>query len=115
MLPEEIHRQFTICLLKKDLDALVNLYHQDAVFINEAGEEVRGRESIKAELKQFVPIAETMQPTKRSIFTSKDTSFVNLGWKATIDGENHNFNALEVLKQNEDGQWQYLIDNPFGH
>ena len=115
MEPEDIHREFTVRLLKKDLDALSELFEDDAVFVVESGEEVRGRAAIRQQLEQFVPIAESMQPVSRTIFVSGDTALVNLGWSAEVDGETKEFNALEVIARGEDGLWRYRIDNPFGH
>lgn len=115
MKPEDIHTALGKCLYKQDLDAAVNLYHENATFVPTADRPpVNGHEGIKKELEIFLPIAATMKPVHRKIYENGDIALVKLLWSMQSDEGPKEFTALEVLKKADDGKWQYLIDNPYG-
>ncbi|WP_062267996.1 YybH family protein [Endozoicomonas arenosclerae] len=115
MKPEDIHQAFANALIAQDLEALANLYTEDAVFHpghNKAP--VQGRRQITKELEVFIPVAATMKPVDRTIIEKGNMALIKLVWKMTTEqGEEKQFNALEVLQKTGDA-WQYAIDNPYG-
>ncbi|MGI9278604.1 MAG: YybH family protein [Endozoicomonas sp.] len=115
MKPEDIHQAFADALIKQDMEALANLYTEDAVFHPGAGQvAVHGRRQIIKELEVFIPVAATMKPVDRTIIEKGDTALIKLVWRMTNEaGEELEYNALEVLRK-EEGIWRYAIDNPYG-
>lgn len=110
MQPQDIHLKFAQCLIKKDLKAASELYTEDAVFIGEH-ETATGRPAIMKALEQFLDVAKNMQPKHKTVHTQGDTALIQLDWH--IKDSDEHYQAVEVLKRNTEGQWQYAIDKPF--
>ena len=111
MNPQDIHLKFARHLIAGDLKGCAeNCYTEDAVFIGENGE-AQGREAIAVSLEQFLSVAKKMKPSGKTVHTDGDTALIQLDWE--IEGSNERYQAVEVLKRNENGIWQYCIDKPF--
>jgi uncharacterized protein (TIGR02246 family) len=101
------------------LDALVELYEQEATFVPELGRVVHGREAIRAELEQLVALGPRMSGSVERVLRAGDTALVAYRWQleATApDGAAIRQGGLsaDVLRQRSDGTWAVLIDDPYG-
>jgi uncharacterized protein (TIGR02246 family) len=101
------------------LDALIELYEQDATFVPEPGRVVHGREAIRTELEQLVALGPRMHGSVERVLRSGDTALVAYRWQleATApDGTAIHQGGLsaDVLRQRSDGTWAVLIDDPYG-
>ena len=111
MNPQDIHLKFAGHLIAGDLKRCAEeCYTDDAVFIGENGEAI-GREAIVESLKQFLQVAKRMKPTAKTVHTEGNTALIQLDWE--IEGTEERYQAIEVLKCNPNGVWQYCIDKPF--
>ncbi len=109
--PNEMHQLFIVALLKDRIEQAYSLYSTDAVFVTSEGE-ARGEEAIKAQLCRFAPLAPRMELVERSMTVTADVAQVKLLWR--LRGTNIEYAALDVLRRNSEGHWQFLIDNPYG-
>lgn len=114
MNPEEIHRQFIICLLKKDLDGALALYHPAALFVPGPNQDAVSGEAIAAEIQKFMLVAPNMDLVDRSVYLADDICFVAMRWRMKNSDDGVVYSAMDTIKRNPDGSWQFLIDNPYG-
>ncbi len=111
--PAEIHRLFIIALLKKDIDAALSLYHEQAVFVPGPGEEAaQGHNVIRKQLEVFARIAPVMELVERSMTVANGIAQVKMQWRLAAASEV--YTALDVLQRQPDGRWLFFIDNPYG-
>jgi uncharacterized protein (TIGR02246 family) len=101
------------------LDALIELYEQDATFVAEPGRVVHGRESIRTEFEQLVALGPSMHGSVERVLRSGDTALVAYRWRLTATGPDgaaiHQGGlSADVLRQRPDGTWAVLIDDPYG-
>ncbi|MFI6167731.1 YybH family protein [Nocardia sp. NPDC051052] len=102
-----------------DLEACMELYADDAVFLPAPGKPVRGK-GIRKAMEEFlalgVPIA---QREVRHIYTADDTAVLIYDWY--LDGTGSDGipvhiegTSTDIVRRGADGRYRYLIDNPFG-
>lgn len=118
--PTQIHERLVTGFLANDLDGLVSLYEEDAVWMPGPGEtQIRGLPAIReafARLQTFKITDGTMEPT---LCMERDgVALTSCKWhfKALApDGSKLEFRGrgTEVMHQQPDGTWLHLIDNPW--
>jgi len=118
--PTEIHERLGTGFLTNDLDALVSLYEDDAVWMPGPGEEpIRGINAIReafARLMNFTILDGTMDAT---LCMERDgLALTSCKWYFKThapDGSEIELRArgTELMRQQPDGSWLHLIDNPF--
>jgi uncharacterized protein (TIGR02246 family) len=112
-------QHFSSLLQDGELDALLDLYEDDATFVAEPGRVVSGHDAIRAELAQLVALHPTMTGEIEQVLQAGDTALVAYRWQmdATApDGspiENGGVSA-DVLRKRRDGSWGVIIDDPYG-
>jgi uncharacterized protein (TIGR02246 family) len=110
---------FSALLAEQRLDALLELYEEDATFVPEPGRVVTGHESIREELARLVALKPRMSGSLERVLQADDTALVAYRWQmeATApDGSPIHMGGLsaDVLRRRPDGSWRVLIDDPFG-
>ncbi len=120
MTPTEIHERLIEGFLANDLDGLVGLYEEDAVWIPGPGDApIRGLPAIReafARLGNFTITEGTMDPTM--CLERNDLALTSCKWHfiATApDGNAVEFTGrgTEVMHRQPDGSWLHLLDNPW--
>ena len=112
--PDKVHSYFIRALLNNDIDGALSLYHPNAVFVTgEGGAQVSGETEIRKQLLEFQEMAAVMELVSKSIYQADDSVLVVVNWKRA-DIEGVSYTAVDVLKKNNQGYWQFLIDNPYG-
>lgn len=118
--PTEIHALLTKRFLADDIDGLVALYEDDAVWMPGPGEApIRGLPAIReafARLMNFKMIEGEMEPTL--CLERDDLALTSCRWqfKATgPDAQVYEFTGrgTEVMRRQPDGTWLHHIDNPW--
>lgn len=116
---EDVHQKFAAALNAGNVDALTALYLPDAILAPAPGQTVRGRDQIRAALQQFVAAKPTIEIKTTATFEAGNgLALMNGQWvmKGTgPDGKPFEMTgkSAEVLQKQPDGNWLYLIDNPF--
>jgi ketosteroid isomerase-like protein len=95
------------------------LYETEACFVSQAGEVVKGIENIRRILQSFINMNGKIDSKVNGVIHTIDIALVNTEWSfngsgpegksVTIIGK-----ATDVLRQQSDGSWRILIDNPWG-
>lgn len=103
-----------------DLQAIVACYDPEAVFVlpEDQGGEARGREAIGAAYVQFLATKPTLTLNATVIVEARGVAIVLGDW--TLEGTGPDANSAsmsgkfrDIVRQQPDGTWLYLIDNPF--
>lgn len=116
-------KEFLISYVKKfnagDTSSLISLYETEACFVSQEGEVVKGIENVRQRLQSFINMNGRIESKVIGVVQTNDIALVNTEWSfngsgpdgksVTITGK-----ATDVLRQQSDGTWRILIDNPWG-
>jgi uncharacterized protein (TIGR02246 family) len=111
--PEEICSLFRKYLGEGDIDALLDVYDDEAVFLNEAGELKKGKEEIRKELAPMVSQKPDFTYEIRQVIRAGDIALMHTLWNVpSPEGIKRQY-AIEVARRQSDGTWRWLIGDPF--
>jgi uncharacterized protein (TIGR02246 family) len=117
--PEEVLHSVAECINSGNLDSLMMLYESDACFAPQPGQFIKGREGIRQSLQGFVDMQGKLESKIKRVFQTSDLALVISEWSFSGTGPNSNpvnlaSTATDVLRQQTDGTWRVIIDNPWG-
>lgn len=117
--PEETLRSIAEYINAGNLDSLMMLYESDACFASQSGEFIKGREGIRQSLQGFVDMQGKLESKIKRVFQASDLALVISEWSFSGTGPDGNpvilaSTATDVLRQQPDGIWRIIIDNPWG-
>lgn len=117
--PATTVERFSELLSEGQIDALLELYENDAAFLPEPGRAVVGTESIRAELERFAALQPRMTGSVEKVIETRDTALVAYRWQlegTAPDGSPVDMTgtSADVLRRRPDGSWGVLIDDPWG-
>lgn len=105
----------------EDLDAAVELYEKNAVFVVSEDQIVRGQNNIRSVLKSMITANTKGRLNSVSSVQSADGSIAFTRAKGSItrtgsDGKpvTTQFHSIEVVRKQADGTWRIAIDDPRG-
>lgn len=103
-----------------DLDALMELYESDALFVGPGGDEAAGGGPVRVALQSLLSVPE-LSFTYNPYFAAQtgDLVLMHASWSLTGRDPEGGPVALsgvtvEVARRSADGGWRYVIDCPFG-
>ena len=112
--PSEINAAFADGFNRRDVDALLALYHHDGAVVEIDGTVSHGIDPIRDHLERLIAIGGAMTSTNVTTVIAGDIALVTAAWEIaggslapTITGR-----SAEVLRRDADGTWAYLIDQP---
>jgi ketosteroid isomerase-like protein len=114
MSASDLHRRVEDAFNRGDVDGLVDLYELDAQMAKDDGSIAVGTDAIREIWSGFVALGGRIEMTTRFVVEHDDVALLSNTW--TFDGEGMSFSATtaEVARRSPDGEWRYVIDNPFG-
>jgi uncharacterized protein (TIGR02246 family) len=102
-----------------DVEAALALYEPDAAFVTEPGQTVTGAQAIREAISNFVAMKPTLNVEVPLVVQSGDTAILYSQW--TITGTaaagspvDMSGKGQEVVRRQADGNWLFVIDNPWG-
>jgi ketosteroid isomerase-like protein len=105
---------FERCFADGDLDGMMSLYEEGAVFPTPHGAS-RGHEQIRATLKAYLDSGAKLVFGQSLVFVAGDLALMRTPWTMTMpDGASPAGATAEVVRRQVDGSWKYVIDNPDG-
>ena len=119
--PEETDRLVEQAVSQQNIEALLDLFEFDAVFVEPvSGAVLRGHERIRraaADMFESKPRIEGTAPPK--VWIAGDVALVFSKWAMEGSGpDGRPFRqagtATDVMRRQPDGTWRYVIDNPAG-
>ncbi|MGW5847217.1 YybH family protein [Streptomyces sp. NPDC055254] len=101
-----------------DVDAVNAMYTEDAVGVWDPGVPLSGQ-ARRDKVKDFMSYGPTVEATVLQSIVNGDTAMLVVEWSmetTSPDGEPEHLEgtAIDVLHRGEDGNWRYVIDNPYG-
>jgi uncharacterized protein (TIGR02246 family) len=114
--PKELHELFAKGFNAKDVDALLDLYEDDAVLVPAPGAPVQGKDAIKEALEGFLAMGGTIEFLAESEpIVNGNVALTHGRWRLTTEGaEPMEAETAEVSRLDADGVWRYILDNPWG-
>ena len=117
--PEQFLKLYVDQFNKGNLSSILTLYESDACFASQPGQIVKGEESIRNCLQFFIDIKGKLESNVKRVFRSSDIALVVTEWSFNGIGPDGKAvqltgKATDVLRQQSDGTWHILIDNPWG-
>jgi uncharacterized protein (TIGR02246 family) len=112
--PDQTIERFGELLAEGDLDAIVELYEPDAVFVPQPGQTISGKQAIREALKPFLALDARMTGTIERTLLAGDIALVANRW--ALDGPDVELGgtSADVLRRRPDGSWGIVIDDPWG-
>lgn len=118
--PTESHQLWGKHFNARDIDGLMELYDDAAVFVPQPGQTVSGKSEIRKALEGFLATGADFEMTQTTVLESGDIALVMSAWKLSggkgPDGSPMNMKATtsDVIRRSPDGQWRFVVDNPWG-
>jgi uncharacterized protein (TIGR02246 family) len=117
--PEEVIYSVVEGINTGDLDSLMSLYEADACFVSQPGQLAKSPESVRQSLCSFIDLKGKLNLKIKRVIQARDIALVTTEWSfngTASDGNPINMAAKadNVLRQQADGRWMFVIDNPWG-
>jgi len=97
-----------------DLDGLMSLYEEGAVFPTPGGTST-GHDEIRTTLKAYLDSGAKLEFGQSLVFSMGDLALIHTPWTMTMPtGATNEGATAEVARRQPDGTWLYVIDNPDG-
>ena len=119
MTPEKFLESYVDYFNRGNISSILKLYESDASFALEPGKVVKGHENIRDGIQSFVDMKGRLESSVKRVLKSNDVALVITEWSFNGTGPDGNAvsfagKATDVLRQQSDGTWHILIDNPWG-
>ena len=119
MTPKEFLKSYVEKFNAKNVNPLIDMYETDAYFQVQPGQVVKGLENIRQSLQGFIDMNGNLQSNVKGVIQASNLALVNTEWLFSgtgPDGKPLNIDgkATDVLRQQSDGTWRIVIDNPWG-
>jgi len=110
---------FRDCIKNGDVAGALSCFHSDAVYIDREGKELRGLEQIELAMNEICRLKLDIQGEVPHVTVVSDLAMWVDQWEMTgIAPDGHSIHMTGhtscIMKRNEDGEWLWLVDNPFG-
>lgn len=119
MTPEEVLNSITDGINNKDLDSLMTLYEPVACFAPQPGLLAESPDSIRECLSSFIDLKGKLDLKVKRVLKANDIALVTTEWSFNGTGPGGKqvsmaSKSADVLRQQSDGTWRFIIDNPWG-
>ena len=117
--PEDVIPSLVERFNSRNLDAMMELYSPEAVFVDMDGRVITDRGEFAALFQRDMNLGVPLKAKVRHVFVGADTAQIVLDW--SIDGTNADGKhvhvhgtASDIMRRGADGVWRYIIDNNQG-
>ena len=117
--PKEAHDLWAKTFNAGDLEGLVALYEEDALFMPQPGQTVSGRDAIREALKGWLALKLQSDLHFQLALENGDIALLYSSWTLSGTGPDGKPMSMsgqtsDVVRRQADGSWLFAIDNPFG-
>ncbi len=117
--PREVLNSIVEGINTGDLESLMTLYKAEACFATQPGQLAKDPESISQSLRSFIDLNGKLDLKVKRVLQASDLALVTTEWSFSgigPDGNPVNISAksADVLRQQANGTWRFVIDNPWG-
>ena len=117
--PEELDYLVVAAINAGNLDAIMELYENEATLVPEPGKVATGTEAIRQAMSGTLALKPRMTVEVPKVFQAGELALLCSKWTLTgtgPDGSAINLagQGTEVVRRQADGTWLFVIDNPIG-
>lgn len=117
--PEDVIPSLVERFNSKNLEAMMELYAPDAVFIANDGRTITDRSEFAALFQRDMNLGVPLKANVRHVFVGGDTAQIVLDWSIQGTDPGGKFvhvhgTASDIMRRGGDGVWRYIIDNNQG-
>lgn len=119
MTPEEVLSSVVKGINTGNIDSLMMLYESNACFATQPGQLAKSPESISQSLRNFINMNGKLDLKVKRVLQASDLALVITEWSFSGIGTddkpvNMAARSSDVLRQQANGAWRFVIDNPWG-
>jgi ketosteroid isomerase-like protein len=119
MTPEEVLKSVVEGINTGDLEFLMTLYEPLACFASKPGQIAKSPNGIRESLRGFIDMSGKLDLRVKRVLKASDLALVTTEWSFSgtgSDGKHVDITSksADVLRQQPDGSWRFVIDNPWG-
>ena len=119
MTPKEFLKSYVEKFNAKNVNSLIDMYETDACFQVQPGQVVKGLRKYTSKSSGLIGMNGNLQSNVKGVIQASNLALVNTEWLFSgtgPDGKPLNIDgkATDVLRQQSDGTWRIVIDNPWG-
>ncbi len=116
--PEKMNEKFASAYNSGILENLNLLFEHDAKVSKHDGSIISGYKNYNSEHKNLLKLGGKMTSTNKFCIQFEDIALLKAEWKIETENENGekiviNGTSSEVVRKQNNGDWLYIIDNPF--
>ena len=108
--PEEFCSLFQQYVRGGDIESVLTLYDQEAVFLNQSGETIKG-EALREKLAPFTAAKTVFNFNIKQVIQSGDIALMHTEWSVSSP-QQISLYAIEVARRQKDCTWRWLIGDP---
>ena len=117
--PEKVLNSIVEGINSGNLESLMTLYEAEACFATQPAQLAKSPEAISESLRSFIDLNGKLDLKVKRVLNASDLALVITEWSFSgtgPDGSPVNLSAksADVLRQQSDGTWRFVIDNPWG-
>jgi len=117
--PEEVLNSIVEGINTGNIDSLMTLYETGACFATQPGQLAKSPESVRQCLLNFIDLRGNLDLKVKRVLQASDLALVTTEWSFSGTGPDGNpvnmaAKSADVLRQQDDGTWKFVIDNPWG-
>ena len=114
--PEDFHPYWMEVFNSGNFEAALELFEQEATFVVQPGQVIRGKEAIGQALQGYFALKARLELQKKVLVKSTNLALLISDW--TLANSDNSFNltgqTADVLRRQAGGNWLLAIDNPYG-
>ncbi len=120
MTPEEVLNSIVEGINGGDIDSSMTLYEPMACFASQPGQLAKSPDGIRESLRGFIDMKGKLDLKVKRVLKASDLALVTSEWSFSgtgPDGKRVDITgkkSADVLRQQPDGTWRFVIDNPWG-
>jgi uncharacterized protein (TIGR02246 family) len=119
MTPEEVLNSVMRGINARDLGSIMTLYEPLACFASQPGKLAKGPDGIQESLRGFINMNGKLDLKVKRVLKASDLALVTTEWSFSGTGSDSKRvditgKSADVLRQQPDGTWRFVIDNPWG-
>ena len=117
--PADVDRLFAEALSRGDLDSAVELYEDDAQYVQDDGQIAQGRAAIREVLRELLTTSPTLDCYEIDVKQNGELAVLRARWTfvgTRADGESIDARgrSIEIVRRQPDNTWRFSIDIPSG-
>jgi uncharacterized protein (TIGR02246 family) len=116
--PHDLAAQFAAAINRRDLDAAVAMWTEDAAIVAPDGSLVQGRAEIVKALQALLSNGTRFEVELTGIYEAGDTALATGSLTLSGDGHEgpyeHRSSSMVVYTRGADGGWRIALDAPWG-